>query len=60
MGTIEATWHMTLDNLGPFVVDMDTYGSNLYKLHEGEVNQARDAALRELGIDEDFSYTKLY
>ena len=34
LGTIEATWHMTVDKLGPFVVDIDCYGNNLYKSEE--------------------------
>lgn len=60
LGTIEATWHMNINQLGPFVVDIDCNGSNLYKNHEQEVNENRDAALARLGIDADFEYTKLY
>ena len=60
LGTIEATWHMDLNELGPFVVDMDTKGNNLYKAHEKEVDENRDKALREIGIDPNFEYTKLY
>ena len=60
LGTIEATWHMDLNELGPFVVDIDTLGNNLYTQHEAEVNANREKALRELGIEEDFSFTKLY
>ena len=60
LGTIEATWHMTVENLGPFVVDIDCYGNNLYKNHEHEVDEAREKALAELGIGTDFEYTKLY
>lgn len=60
LGTIEATWHMTVKELGPFVVDIDCRGNNLYKNHEKEVDKAREKALRELGIDPDFQYTKLY
>ena len=60
LGTIEATWHMTVDKLGPFVVDIDCYGNNLYKNHEREVDEAREKALKKLGISTDFEYTKLY
>lgn len=60
LGSIEATWHMQLDELGPFVVDIDCKGNNLYANHEQEVNARRDAALKELGIEPDFQYTKLY
>lgn len=60
LGTIEATWHMTVNELGPFVVDIDCEGNNLYKNHEQEVDDNRKKALKELGIDPDFEYTKLY
>ena len=60
LGTIEATWNMTVKELGPFVVDIDCRGNNLYKNHEKEVDEAREKALRELGIEPDFQYTKLY
>ena len=60
LGTIEATWSMTVRELGPFVVDIDCYGNNLYKNHEQEVDAAREKALKKLGIDENFEYTKLY
>ena len=60
LGTIEATWHMTVQELGPFVVDIDCYGNNLYKNHEHEVDAAREKALEKLGIGSDFEYTKLY
>ena len=60
LGTIEATWHMTVNELGPFVVDIDCYDNNLYKNHEQEVNDNRDKALLELGIGPEFEYTKLY
>ena len=60
LGTIEATWHMTINNLGPFVVDIDCKGNNLYKNHEAEVDANRERVLRELGIEPDYQYTKLY
>lgn len=60
LGSIEATWYLTLSELGPFVVDIDTTGANLYLAHEAEVDIKREAALRNLGIDPDFEYTKLY
>ena len=60
LGTIEATWSLKIDELGPFVVDIDCRGNNLYKNHEAEVDDNRKAALSALGIDEDFEYTRLY
>ena len=60
LGTIEATWSLQIDELGPFVVDIDCRGNNLYKNHEAEVDANRKAALAALGIGEDFEYTRLY
>ena len=60
LGTIEATWSMTVNELGPLVVDIDCYGNNLYKNHEQEVDANREKALQKLGIGSDFEYTKLY
>lgn len=59
LGSIEATWYMNLRELGPFVVDIDTLGNNLYSHREAEVDKNREKALKALGI-EDFKYTKLY
>ena len=49
-----------VNELGPFVVDIDTKGNNLYKNHEQEVDANREKALQKLGIGSDFEYTKLY
>ena len=51
---------MTVKELGPFVVDIDCYGNNLYKNHEQEVDANRERVLQELGIGSDYQYTKLY
>ena len=59
LGTIEATWHMNLDKLGPFVVDMDTQGNNLFDAVDQVVAQNKAKAYAKLGL-EDFEYTKLY
>ena len=58
LGTIEATWHMDLRELGPFVVDIDTQGANLFSRMDTEHNLR--AAYERLGIPEGFEYTKLY
>jgi len=60
LGSIEAAWHMTLSDLGPFVVDIDCGGGSLYGAREAEVDLNKRKALAELGIGEDFRYTKLY
>ena len=59
LGTIEATWHMDLDKLGPFVVDMDTQGNNLFEAVDQVVAENKAKAYAKLGL-EDFEYTKLY
>lgn len=60
LGTIEATWHMDLDKLGPFVVDIDTQGNNLFEQIDQVVAENKVKAMEVLGISEDFEYTKLY
>ena len=59
LGTIEATWHMELDKLGPFVVDMDTQGNNLFEKIDEIVAENKAKVYAKLGL-EDFEYTKLY
>jgi L(+)-tartrate dehydratase beta subunit len=60
MGSIEAPWQLTLDELGPFVVDMDTQGGRLFEELDEKVEKNLKAAYKALGIPEDFEYTKLY
>lgn len=60
LGTIEATWHMEVDRLGPFVIDIDTQGNNLFNSIDKVVAERKAEAYRQLGIPEDFEYTKLY
>jgi len=60
LGTIEATWHLKLDHLGPFVVDMDIYGNNLFEEIDQKVAEKKKEVMKKLGIPEDFEYTKLY
>jgi tartrate dehydratase beta subunit/fumarate hydratase class I family protein len=60
LGTIEATWHLDLDKLGPFVVDIDSQGNNLFEKIDVKVAENKKKAYEMLGIEEDFEYTKLY
>lgn len=46
--------------LGPFIVDIDTKGRNLFDQLDEKISENKDKALRELGIDPDFQFTKLY
>ena len=59
LGTIEATWHMELDKLGPFVIDIDTQGNNLFDRVDDIVEENKAKVYEKLGLT-DFTYTKLY
>jgi len=60
LGSIEAAWFFNVKELGPFVVDIDCEGNNLFDQYRMSVDANRDAAYARLGIPEDFKYTKLY
>ncbi len=60
LGSIEAAWFFKVKDLGPFVVDIDTRGNNLFDRLDGKIAENKAKALRELGIDPDFQFTKLY
>lgn len=60
LGRIEAAWFFKLKELGPFIVDIDTKGRNLFDQLDEKIAQNKDNALKELGIDPDFQFTKLY
>lgn len=60
LGSIEASWFFKVNELGPFIVDIDTEGNNLFDRMDGEIAKKKDEALLFLGIDPDFQFTKLY
>ncbi len=60
LGRIEAAWFFKLNDLGPFIVDIDSEGNNYFDKLDGDINERKEKALAELGIDEDFQFTKLY
>ena len=60
LGRIEAAWFFKMDDLGPFIVDIDTHGNNFFDRLDQTIAENKDRALRELGIDPDFQFTKLY
>ena len=60
LGRIEAAWFFKVNELGPFIVDIDTNGNNLFDQMDGEIAKKKEEALKELGIDPDFQFTKLY
>ncbi|MBR3932310.1 MAG: fumarate hydratase C-terminal domain-containing protein [Clostridia bacterium] len=60
LGSIEAAWHFKLNDLGPFVVDIDSDGNNFFDCLDKDISDRKEAALKKLGIDESFEFTKLY
>ena len=60
LGRIEAAWFFKLNELGPFIVDIDTKGQNLFDRLDEQISENKDKALQALGIDPDFQFTKLY
>ena len=60
LGSIEAAWFFKMNELGPFIVDIDCQGNNYFDHLDGEIALRRDEALKKLGIDESFEFTKLY
>lgn len=60
LGRIEAAWFFKVNELGPFIVDIDTEGNNLFDKLDQKIADNKKEALLELGIDPDFQFTKLY
>jgi tartrate/fumarate subfamily iron-sulfur-dependent hydro-lyase beta chain len=60
LGSIEAPWILELNDLGPFLVDIDTTGRNHFDRLDKVIQENRKKVYEKLGIPEDFEYTKLY
>ena len=60
LGSIEAAWLFKLKDLGPFIVDIDTEGNNYFDRFDDAIQKRKEEALRELGINPDYRFTKLY
>lgn len=60
LGRIEAAWFFKLKDLGPFIVDIDCDGNNYFDKLDETIAQNKQKALNKLGIDENFTFTKLY
>ncbi|MBQ3573894.1 MAG: fumarate hydratase C-terminal domain-containing protein [Clostridia bacterium] len=60
LGRIEAAWFFKLNDLGPFIVDIDAEGNNYFDKLDESIALAKNKALKNLGIDEDYKFTKLY
>ena len=60
LGRIEAAWFFKLNELGPFIVDIDTKGNNYFDKLDKIIEKRKIEALKSIGVDPDFEYTKLY
>jgi len=60
LGSIEAAWFFKLNDIGPFIVDIDSEGNNYFDLLDKDIADRKDEALKKLGIDDSFKFTKLY
>ena len=54
--TIESTWVLEVENFGPFVVDIDTKGNNLFNNVTAEADKRFEAAYERYGI-KGYAYT---
>lgn len=60
LGSIEAAWFFKINELGPFIVDIDAQGNNYFDSLDEKIAENKRLALEKLGITEDFKFTKLY
>lgn len=60
LGSIEAAWQLELDNLGPFLVDIDSRGDKHFETINDKLECRKKGAYKQLNIPEGFTYTKLY
>ena len=60
LGRIEAAWFFEMNDLGPFIVDIDSEGNNFFDRLDADIDKRKRKALEELGIDPDYKFTKLY
>jgi len=56
LGPLESTWVLEVENFGPFVVDIDTKGNNLFNNVSAEADKRFEAAYERYGI-KDYAYT---
>jgi L(+)-tartrate dehydratase beta subunit len=60
LGRIEACWFFKLNDIGPFIVDIDTKGNNYFDALEKKVLERKAEVLKSIGVDPGFEYTELY
>jgi fumarate hydratase subunit beta len=59
IGKTEASWVMQVENAGPFLVDIDTRGNNLFYDIREKVEKRFKRFYEKYGIPEDFQYTDI-
>ena len=57
LGKTEATWVMEVENAGPFIVSIDTYGNNIFSQIDSIVKENFKEFYKKFGISDDFTYT---
>jgi tartrate/fumarate subfamily iron-sulfur-dependent hydro-lyase beta chain len=57
LGRTEATWVMELEKGGPFIVDIDTKGNNLFHQVNRDVESRFEKFYEKFGIPKGFEYT---
>ncbi len=60
LGRIEAAWFFKMNELGPFIVDINSEGNNYFDRLDKDIADRKEKALKKLGIDDTFRFTKLY
>lgn len=60
LGSIEAAWFFKLNDIGPFIVDIDTQGNNYFDTLDEKIQVNKEEALKRLGIEPGYQFTKLY
>lgn len=60
LGSIEAAWFFKVNELGPFIVDIDSEGNNYFDKLDDSIAKNKKRAFEKLGIEESFEFTKLY
>ena len=60
LGSIEAVWILELNDLGPFMIDIDSEGRNHFDGLDRVIEANKRKAYERLKIPEGFEYTKLY
>ena len=59
LNNTEATWVMAIRDAGPFIVDIDTTGANLFRSAYKKASESLEGAYERYGVPADFRYTEV-